>query len=191
MGLDEITMAAACEICVIILADGSVLDRWKVHEVAAQLRVRLMTDLLSVSAEQLASYYGSGLAKRCVVEALTPEVMKHKMDNGDFAEKVFNGRPDKLAIFFVMEISETATIDTAGEFDTELVCVLDAALRKDANHTHGIAAAIDSLIMDGLSVHIANEHRGIVQVAPHVLTLVLKDIPANIFADGHRAGIQR
>jgi hypothetical protein len=174
-------MAAACEICVVIIADGSVLNEWNAHKAVADLRLHLFSNVLSVDGETFASYYRERPITRCIVEALTPELMKHKMDNGEYANRIFNVSSEKLAVFLVVEISETVPVDDAtGEFEAELCCVVDAGIEVNAKNTHDIAAVIDSLIMDNKPMKIANKCGDIVQVAPHVITFVIRDVAASV-----------
>jgi hypothetical protein len=145
-----------------------------------------MHDVLGVdSAEFAESYSGSRKAARCISEALTPEVMKHRLapENGHYRKPdLFPVSSDNLAVFLVVEISETATVDPASAFFAGFTCVVDAAIDAKVKKTHDMAAAIDSLIMDGKAVTIANQEGGVVQVAPHVLTLVVSDVPEVILS---------
>jgi len=185
MGSCDIIMAAACEIYVVLVADASVLNKGKVHTRAAEWRLKLFSDVLSVDGETYASYLRGKSITLCIVEALTPELMRHKMESLDHDSKIFGSASGKLPVFLAVEISETATVTAAGEFDTELVCLVDAGIRDNAPTTRAIAAAIDSLIMNDMPINVANESGDIVQVAEHVLTLVLKDVPVKMLDDDH------
>lgn len=179
----DTTMAVDCEICVVIVADGSVMQKWEVHSAAAELRLELFRNVLSIEGEKYAGYYRDKPITRCIVEALTPELMKHKMETGDYTNKVFRGSSEKLAVFLVVEISEPVSVDdTTDAFDADFFCVVDAKISSETKTTHEIAAVIDALIMDGKPVNIANEHGDIVQVAPHVITFVLTALSESVFS---------
>lgn len=154
------------------------------HAKASEIRFRLLQDVLGVdSAEFAESYAGSYKATRCISEALTPDVMKHRLAIGSphYANaKLFPVSSDNLAVFLVVEISETATFDHTSSFFAGFTCVVDAAIDANVKKTHDMAAAIDSLIMNGKPVTIANQEGGVRQVAPHVLTLVLSEVPEAI-----------
>ena len=109
--------------------------------------------------------------------------MKHKVKNMDQSyTKLFPHSHERLAVFLVVEISETVTVDFTEKFFAQLTCVIDAQVDANAKKTHDMAMAIDSLIMDDKAVTIANRASEVVQVAPHVLTLVVSEVPEAILS---------